>query len=363
MSDSIKVREEQRVQQVVGIDVGDRYSQLCVLSMKTGEVLEEARVATTREAVRRWFGGRGRMRVALEVGKHSPWISRLLAELGHEVVVANPRKVRLIWENRKKRDKVDARYLARLARVDLELLHAVKHRSEQAQVDLAVVRARDALVKARTGLINHVRGAVKSLGYSLPKCDAKQFGKRNGKEVPKALRPALMALVKEIEQLSEQIANYDRQLATMARSRYPETSLLRQVGGVGTLTALAFRLTLDDPARFANSRAVGAFVGLVPRCEDSGEMTPQLRISKEGDGLLRRLLVQCGHYILGPFGQDCDLRRHGERIAARGGKNAKKRAAVAVARKLAVLLHHLWRRERTYDPLFNTRVLQETHQT
>ena len=355
MSDSIKVGREKTAEMVVGMDVGDRWSHLCVLDRVSGAVLEEGRVATTPEALRRRFDGGGRMRVSLEVGKHSPWISRLLAELGHEVIVANPRKVRLIWDNRKKRDKIDARYLARLARLDPELLHAVEHRSEQAQVDLAVLRSRDALVKARTELINHVRGAVKSLGHRLPKCDTKQFGKRMGKALPEPLRPALSAVVETIVRLSEQIAAYDRQLTALARTRYPETTLLTQVGGVGTLTALAFRLTLDDPARFAHSRTVGAFLGLVPSAGDSGDATPQLRISKEGDRLLRRLLVQCGHYILGPFGQDCDLRRHGERIAARGGKNAKKRAVVAVARKLAVLLHRLWVSKQDYDPLFNAR--------
>lgn len=359
MAEGIKVSKvSEAAKYVVGIDVGDRWSHLCVLDASSGEMVEESRVATTPDAFRRRFVGARRDRVALEVGKHSPWMSRLLVELGHEVLVANPRKVRLIWENRKKRDKMDARYLARLARLDPELLHPVKHRSEQAQVDLAIVRSRAAMVKVRTELINHVRGAVRSLGHTLPKSDAAQFGKRMGKALPEALRPALAAVVETIAGLTEQIRAYDRKLASVARSRYPETSLLTQVGGVGVLTALAYRLTLDDARRFASSRSVGAFVGLVPGLDDSGETTPQLRISKEGDRMLRRLLVNCGHYILGPFGQDCDLRRHGERIAARGGKNAKKRAVVAVARKLAVLLHRLWVNAEVYDPLFNAQRLK-----
>jgi transposase len=312
------------------------------LDLESGEVLEESRVRTTPEDVRRRFAGQRCLRIALEVGKHSPWMCRLLVELGHQVIVANPRKVRLIWENRKKRDRIDARYLARLVRLDPELLHPVEHRSEQAQVDLAVLRSRAALVKVRTELINHVRGAVKSLGHRLPKCDAKQFGKRMGEALPESVRPALTGVVETIARLTLQITAYDRKLATLARSRYPETAQLTQVGGVGVLTGLAYRLVLDDPTRFARSRTVGAYLGLVPQANESGDAQPQLPINKEGDRLLRSLLVQLAHYILGPFGQDCDLRRHGLRIAARGGKAAKKRAVVAVARKLAVLLHARW---------------------
>jgi transposase len=339
----------------MGIDVGDRWSQMCLLDSSSGEVLEESRMKTTPEGVRGRFGGQGALRIALEVGKHSPWMSRLLVELGHDVIVANPRKVRLIWENRKKRDRIDARYLARLARLDPELLHPVDHRSEPAQVDLAVLRSRAALVKVRTELINHVRGAVKSLGHQLPACDAKQFAKRMGEALPDSLRPALHGMVETIARVTEQIAVYDRALSALARHRYPETGLLTQVGGVGVITALAYRLVLDDPRRFAHSRTVGAYLGLVPAANDSGEAQPQLRINKEGDLLLRSLLVQCAHYILGPFGRDCDLRRHGLRIAARGGKNAKKRAVVAVARKLAVLLHTLWVSGQVYEPFFNDR--------
>ena len=349
MSDGIR-EEGNRVEQVVGLDLADRRSHFCILVASSGEVLEEGRVATTREALRRRFHG-PKMRIALEVGKSSPWVSRLLSELGHEVIVANPRKVRLIFKNRRKNDKVDARYLARLARVDVELLHPIQHRSESAQVDLAVVRSRGALVKARTQLINHVRGAVKSLGYRLPKCDTRAFGRRMGEALPDLLRPALAPLVESIARLSDQIHAYDRELRSMAQKKYPETALLQQVGGVGVLTALSYRLIVDDPTRFARSRSVGAFVGLVPASDASGDKDPQLHISKEGDRLLRRLLVSCAHYILGPFGEDCDLRRYGERISSRGGKIAKKRAAVAVARKLAVLLHRLWVSQQTYDPL------------
>lgn len=338
-----------QINEVAGLDLGDKSSQLCVLDRDSGEKLEEARLATTEQALRRRFEGVAPMRIALEVGTHSPWVSRLLEELGHEVVVANARKLRLIYQNRRKTDKVDAEYLARLARVDPALLHPLRHRGEQAQSDLAVLRSRDALVKVRTQLINHVRGAVKSLGYRLPKCDAGSFSKKVADELPSELRPALAPLLETLALVTEQIKAYDRELEQTLTKKYPESELLLQVRGVGPVTALAYLLILEDPERFAKSRSVGAYLGLVPAANESGESSPELHITKEGDVFLRRLLIGCGHYILGPFGEDCDLRRYGERIAQRGGKNAKKRAAVAVARKLAVLLHRLWRNGEAYD--------------
>ena len=159
--------------------------------------------------------------------------------------------------------------------------------------------------------------------------------------------------MEQITSLTERIRQYDRQLEAVSKERYPETELLRQVEGVGPLTGLTFVLTLGDPSRFEESRSVGAYLGLVPARDQSGDSDPQKRISKEGDEMLRRLLVSCAHYILGPFGSDSDLRRHGEKIACRGGKNAKKRAVVAVARKLAVLLHRLWVTAETYEPLYD----------
>jgi transposase len=164
--------------------------------------------------------------------------------------------------------------------------------------------------------------------------------------------PALGPILQTISSLTERIRDYERQLETIAKDYYPhETDLLRQVEGVGTLTALTFVLTLENPYRFEKSRSVGAYLGLVPATDRSGDRDPQKRISKEGDQMLRKLLVGSAHYILGPFGSDSDLRRHGEKIASRGAKNAKKRAAVAVARKLAVLLHSLWVSGELYEPL------------
>ena len=290
------------------------------------------------------------MRIAIETGTHSPWVSRLLEELGHEVLVANARKLRLIYANKRKTDEVDAENLARLARLDPKLLHPLKHRGEESQAHMAIVRSRQALVDCRTQLVNHVRGAAKSFGARLPKCPARSFHKRAQEHIPEALLPALGPILEQIGSLTERIRQYDRRLEAIAEERYPETDLLRQVEGIGSLTALTFVLTLEDPHRFEKSRSVGAYLGLVPATERSGERDPQKRISKEGDEMLRKLLVGSAHYVLGPFGSDSNLRRHGEKIASRGGKNAKKRAAVAVARKLAVLLHRLWVTGEAYDP-------------
>jgi transposase len=341
------------------LDLGDKYSYLFLIDQESGEVVEEGRLRTTPEALRRRFGSEQPMRIAIEAGTHSPWVSRVLEECGHEVLVANARKLRLIYANKRKTDEVDAENLARLARLDPKLLYPLKHRGEDSQAHMAIIRSRQALVGARTQLVNHVRGAVKSFGARLPKCPARSFHKRASEHIPEALLPALGPILEQIGSLTERIRDYERQLEAISKEHYPETELLRQVEGVGGLTALTFVLTLEDPYRFERSRSVGAYLGLVPATERSGERDPQRRISKEGDQMLRKLLVGSAHYILGPFGSDSDLRRHGEKIASRGSKNSKKRAAVAVARKLAVLLHRLWVTAEVYDPLYNAHRSQE----
>ena len=342
-----------------GWDLGDKYSYLCLIDQESGEVVEEGRLRTTPEALRRRFGSEQPMRIAIEAGTHSPWVSRVLEECGHEVLVANARKLRLIYANKRKTDEVDAENLARLARLDPKLLYPLKHRGEDSQAHMAIIRSRQALVGARTQLVNHVRGAVKSFGARLPKCPARSFHKRASEHIPEALLPALGPILEQIGSLTERIRDYERQLEAISKEHYPETELLRQVEGVGGLTALTFVLTLEDPYRFERSRSVGAYLGLVPATQRSGERDPQRRISKEGDQMLRKLLVGSAHYILGPFGSDSDLRRHGQKIASRGSKNSKKRAAVAVARKLAVLLHRLWVTAEVYDPLYNAHRSQE----
>src|SRR5271165_5940063 len=342
-----------RQQLTIGLDLGDRSSFYYVLD-EAGEFILGKKLPTTPEAMKRAFEKMPRSRMALETGTHSPWVSRLLTALGHEVIVAHARNVRLIGESSRKDDQLDARTLARLARIDPELLGPVRHRSAKAQIHLTVIRARAELVRARTALVNAARGLVKSYGQRLPKCGTQQMNRELAAGLHAELREALEPLLQEVESLNERIQEYDERMEKIARESYPHVELLKQVKGVGTQIGLTYVLTLDDPHRFPKSREVGCFLGLCPGRRDSGESQPQMRISKEGDRYLRTMLVQGAHYILGPFGEDSDLRRWGLKLAARGGKSGKKRAVVAVARKLAVLLHRLWVSGEVYEPLRNS---------
>lgn len=337
----------------IGLDLGDRSSFYCVLD-EAGQIIQEQKVSTTPKAIKETFAKMQPCRMALETGTHSPWVSRALGELGHEVIVAHARNVRLIGQSRKKDDRLDAQTLARLARIDPQLLAPVQHRSSQAQADLSVIRARAGLVRARTALINTARGLSKSYGERLRWCSSRKMSPKVGADLSPELRVALEPLLNGVEALSGCIHEYDAQIEKLGEDRYPEVALLKQVKGVGTLIALTYVLTLEDPRRFRKSRDAGCYVGLQPGRRNSGQSEPQLHITKEGDSYLRTLLVQGAQHILGPFGEDCDLRRWGTKLAERGGKNGKKRAIIAVARKLAILLHHLWVSCEAYEPLRNS---------
>jgi transposase len=336
--------------EAIGLDLSDKSVTFVVVDAM-GTVSTEGKIPLTAVGLGKAFGQRQPTRIAIEVGTHSPWVSRLLAELGHEVIIANARQVKLIRENRRKNDREDALILARLARLDPALLKPIRHRSPQAQADLALLRAREGLVRTRVLLINLVRGQVKSLGGRIPSCSTATFATKAEAYIPAELQPALLPTLALIGQLTQQIKQSEKELEGVSK-RYPEVEFLRQIKGVGCLTALAFVLVIEEPQRFTKSRAVGAFVGLTARQSQSGEQEPPLHITKAGDELLRRLLVQSAHYILGPFGPDCDLRSWGRKLAGDSGNKIRKRKAViAVARKLAVLLHCLWLNGLVYEPL------------
>lgn len=349
------VGERKPVTFYIGIDLGDKKSNYCIMDNKAA-IRAEGVMATSAEEFKACFSAIPRSRIALEVGTHSPWISALLEDLGHEVYVANPRKMESIKKSKRKNDKEDARKLARLVRSDPELLYPIRHRGIAVREDLILLRARDAAVSSRTKLINCVRGLVKSIGSRVPKCSTESFCEQARKALPESIRESLCPLVEQIGILTAVIKKYDKEVARKAAEKYPETVLLQQVNGVGPITSLAFVLTLENPERFAKSRDVGPYLGLVPKQDDSGEISKQLRITKTGDETLRRLLVSSSQYILGRFGEDCDLRRFGLKLAERGGKNAKKRAVTAVARKLGVLLHRLWTTAEEYEPLRNAKL-------
>jgi transposase len=333
----------------IGMDLGDKTHEVCVLD-EAGSVTVRKQIINTKVAVVKFFTPYTGALVVMETGTHSPWVARELEALGCTVLVGNARKLRAIWTATDKSDVHDAEMLARIARVDRKLLHPIHHRSEAAQQDLAVLKARDALVAARAALVNHVRCVVKATGQRVSKCSTETFAGRARESVPAGLVPALFPLLEEIDALTGRIRAYDKQVAELVEKCHPDAKRLSQVPGVGPITSLGYVLALEEPSRFEQSRSVGPYLGLTPRRDQSGQTDKQLRITKAGDEFVRRLLVGCAQYILGPFGPDSDLRRFGQKLAARGGKNAKRRAVVAVARKLAVLLHRLWLTGAEYDP-------------
>jgi len=334
----------------IGLDVSDRTAIAIVLD-QAGAVVQECKLMCRPEVMRQFCADHPGARVALEVGTHAQWIHRIATKCGCEVILANSRRLALISQNQRKNDRNDAKLLAELARVAPHLLHPVPPRSDEALAVRAMLRARDNLVRSRSRLIQSVRALVKPFGTRLPACSAPAFAKKVAPYVPEALSAAVEPLLAVIAHLNLRIAGFDREVANVCAERFPVTDRLRQVRGVGPVTALSFVVAIGDPARFLSGRSVGAFFGLVPAQDESGSTSRQLRISKAGDPMVRRLLVSCAHYILGRFGTDCDLRRYGLAIHERGGRNAKKRAVVAVARKLAVVLHRLWTSGNDYQPL------------
>ena len=335
----------------IGMDLGDKKHQIHVLD-SNGETIKVCRISNTARVIEKFYRRYPDAVVAIEASPHSPWISRLLEKSVTRVLVGNPRKLRLIWDSDKKDDMRDAEMLARIARFDAKLLYPIKHRDEQSQADRALLKARDLLVKTRSSLILHIRGSVKSMGGRIVTCSSATFHKKAAEYIPDVLKPSLLPILEQIEDMNKKISEFDKTIAIMSREKYPVTELLRQVEGIGPVTALAYAVTIDNPDRFRKSRDVGPYLGMTPRRNQSGESDKQMRITKAGDSYLRRMLVQAAQYILGAFGKDSNLRRFGLKIAERGGKKAKRRAVVAVARKLAVLLHRLWKTGEVYDPFY-----------
>jgi transposase len=332
----------------LGLDLGDRSHYVCVLDA-TGQIIHEGTLLNDRVALAALLTHYPAAIVALEAGTHSPWISRYLTGLGATVIVANPRKLHAISRHERKCDRRDAVMLARLARADAALLHPIQHGSAQAQHDLLGLKLRDSLVRTRVNLINTVRFTLKSLGYAVRNPSSEAFHKSILTEVPADCLPVVQPVLALLALLTGQIKILERGLVARGKSDYPVTQRLQQIAGVGPLTALGFVLKIGEPARFGRSRDVGPYLGLCPGRDQSGGTDKQLRISKCGDGLLRRLLVSAAHYILGPFGPACALRAYGQHLQGTSARE-KKHAVVAVARKLAVLLLSLWKHGTDYEP-------------
>ena len=335
---------------VIGMDMGDKNHKAIGLS-EDGEVVDRAEVPCTPEDVRAYLKRHPGALLAIETGTHCRWVSKLGLELGHEVLVGNARKLRMIWDSSRKNDWRDAEMLAKVARTDRSLLHPVTLRGDGDQRLMRLVKSRDLLVKGRTGIVNQIRGFCKSEGVRLPKCSAESFV-RLEHEVPPAVRAVTKPLFAILKELAKKIGLYDKMLVdAVKRSHGEEAALLDTITGVGPVTTAAFLAAVGDVSTFGSARDAGPYFGLVPRQDQSGQIDKQLRISKEGNEIVRRLLVTAANYIMGPFGKDSDLRRHGMRIAERGGKNARKRAKVAVARKLAVLMLAILKSRSAYRPL------------
>ncbi len=334
----------------IGLGLGNTQSDYCIVD-KASTVVGRGRVRSTREALARLLSSYPGALVVCEVGGHSRWVQKLVESLPLEIIVANARQIALINKSHRKNDKRDAELLATVGACMPRMLQNVTHKGDTFYADLAVLETRNLLTAERTKLTNRIKGLCKAQGEPLSMRGGRAFHKKAPEHIPESLRPGVSPLFAILEKIDEQLVEIDKVLNATAE-RYPVTAKLRQINGVGIQTALTFVLTICEPSRFSNSRDVAPYLGLVPRQRASGNCDPQLSISKAGDANLRRLLVLCSHYILSR-GQDCHLRRWGLALCERGGKNAKKRACVAVARKLSVVMLALWKSASDYDPMRN----------
>ena len=338
----------------IGMDVSEKSIEIFGLSGKDDKS-KSLVIQNTIESVGEFIDGfnsnKEDLVFALETGTHSPWLEELISSKGCKVYVGNARKLRMIWNSDKKSDPEDAKKLAKLAKFDPELLYPIKHRSTENRIDLSVMKCRDVLVEVRKKIMNTVRGQLKSFGIVTSSLESYDFSSKAAKIVPKELGPAMEGLLAQIKQLEIEIRNYDKKVEELCR-KYPETKIFRKVKGVGPIVALAYALIIADPGRFKNRKRLAAYIGLVPKQCQSGETDKQLSITKAGNTFLRRLLMQSANYIMGPFGEECDLRDFGTKIKSRGGNIAKKKAKVAVARKLTLLLWKLWISGEEYIPQY-----------
>lgn len=291
--------------------------------------------------------------IVMETGTHSLWMSEFIGAHGFEVIVAHARDLALIYGSDKKNDSLDAEKLARLAQADRKLLHPIKHMTMERQIDLTIVKARDLVVRQRTQIINTIRGLLRSAGHKLIEVEySSETIKKCCNSLPEEMKPAIAPLLQQISYLDLAIKEYNLQLKKLCK-KYPATEIIQQIPGVGPVTAVAFVLIVGDPNRFENSARLCAYLGVVPKQDQSGDTDKQLGITKKGNKTMRRLLVQAAHYILGAFGKNCDLRAYGMRIQSRGGKAAKKKSYIAVARKLVTVMLALWQHpEQPYLPEF-----------
>lgn len=343
--------QTEKQQTIIGVDLGDIKHAICVTD-KDGIILKEYFITNTKQSFKKLTDTYPQSLVAIEVGTHSPWVSRYLTQLGAKVVVANARKLRAIYTNERKSDELDARMLAKIVRLDIDLLHPVTHQTEDQQRDSLLIKLRNSLTKQRVSNVLTVRFTLKSLGIRLKSVSTEAFANNARRQLQE--QPEILTLISApliiLDTLNEQIKSLDKQIEQLIALKYPAAQHLQKIPGIGPITSLAFVLHVSDPDRFENLRDVGAYLGLVPRRDQSGKMDKQLSISKTGNTYLRCLLVQAAQYILGHFGPECDLKTHGLKLAAKGGKAAKRKAVIATARKLSVIMLAMWKNKSEYNP-------------
>ena len=338
----------------VGMDLGNKKHVITAID-SNGTVLQKATIANNAQEVTEFFSQyKEPCKVIIEAGTPSIWVGNHLKNMGHKVKLADPAKIKAIWGSTVKTDDRDSEMLARLANADMKLLNEVHLKDMEVQAHASVLKARDRLVMSRAQLVLFTRSQFKLIGMDVPACSTASFAKQVRLLVPKELKIVLQPILRTISHLTEEIKKYDKKISKLCK-KYKETETLQQVNGVGPVTALGFCLAVGDKTRFKNNRSIGAYLGLVPKCDQSGDTNKQLRISKAGNSNLRRLLVNCAQHILGIYGKDSDLKRFGMRLINRGkGKNNKKKAVIAVSRKLSVLLLKLYKTGEEYIPLKNS---------
>lgn len=330
--------------QHVAIDVHDQYSQICVMNQDR-EVLVEAKVRTTRAALTEFFCNRARSRVIFETGPHALWIGELMTELGHEPVSCHPRRVRLIAESRNKNDRVDAEFLVRLSWSDLELIKPIQQRSRQTLEQRSVIRTRAALVETRKQLRTMLRGMVKPFGVRLPSSKVRALAAAAEAPLPAQVALSVDAILQTVGTIGEQIRRLDEQIEQTI-AVHPVATRLQTIPGVGPLVSAAFIYAIEDPARFA-ARDVGPYLGLTPpnRSSAGKKLRPKER-ARPGDPYVRALLVQAAWTLLNSRSES-ELAQWGRRLLERIGP---KKTAIAVARKLATVMHHLWLHSEDFCP-------------
>ncbi len=342
----------------IGIDVSDRMSKICVMTKVAGtrRIVDETTVATTKDGFREYLERQDRNApVTFETGIHCRWMAEFIRSMGFKVYVANPAKLKMLTESDTKNDRNDARELARYTLADVEMLHPVFLRAEQYQQMIRLLEARRALLGARTKLINEMRGFAKSMGFRIPRRDADYFHLIDRATWPRDLETLCWPMLAVVKTISLKIKAVEKQMHVLADTpEFRESAeRLQQIAGVGFFSSVAFIAFLGgNYERFAKARDVGPYLGLVPRQDASGNIDKQLSITKKGSSLLRSLLAECAQAAMRDHAKMSDLRIKGLRIAERGGKNAKKRAVIAIVRSLAVTMVALLKHpEREYKPI------------